>query len=137
MAVGNPQPLRRCTFLLVEDDADSRDTVRSLLEGLGAHVRVAADGLDGLVQLARGRPDAVLCDLIMPVLDGWGFARRMRGDPENASVILVAVTGREDAAVFMRSWEVGFDAHLVKPITPATLEAIVRRVARRCGERST
>jgi CheY-like chemotaxis protein len=71
-------PLRGRKILVVEDDHDGREVIRRLLELLGAQVVVAADGLEALVRLESLQPDAVLCDLGMPIVDGIEFARRMR-----------------------------------------------------------
>jgi CheY-like chemotaxis protein len=73
--------LRGRTVLVIEDDDDTREVVSRLVEALGATTVVAADGLEGLVQLERRRPDAVLCDLAMPIMNGIEFARRMRQKP--------------------------------------------------------
>jgi CheY-like chemotaxis protein len=65
-------------LLVIEDEADVRALFQERLEALGVRVVVAVDGADGLQQLERWRPDAVLCDLAMPVMDGVTFAARMR-----------------------------------------------------------
>jgi CheY-like chemotaxis protein len=93
--------LRGRTVLVIEDDDDTREVVSRLVEALGATTVVAADGLEGLVQLERRRPDAVLCDLAMPIMNGIEFARRMRQNPRYWGMLLIAVTGRERDADFM------------------------------------
>jgi CheY-like chemotaxis protein len=132
---GGLLPLRGCTILVVEDDDEVRNVARRLLESLGAYVVVAENGRDGLNRLATIRPDAVLCDLSMPVMDGLEFARRVRQDPRYRQVLLFAVTGWQDQADFLRTWEAGFDAHLVKPVTVEMLQALARRLSHR-GVRS-
>jgi len=126
--MGRSVLLRRRTILVIEDDDDTREVISRLLEVLGAGVVVARNGLEGLVQLERCRPDAVLCDLAMPIMDGIEFARQMRRNPRYRRVLLIAVTGRETDADFMDTWGAGFDGHLVKPLTPEALEAVARRV---------
>jgi CheY-like chemotaxis protein len=116
-------------ILVIEDDDDTRETIQRLLQALGAEVGVAADGLEGLVQLERRRPDAVLCDLGMPIMDGIEFARRMRQNPRYRRIILLAVTGRERQSDFVDTWGAGFDGHLVKPLTAEALDALVRRLS--------
>jgi CheY-like chemotaxis protein len=66
--------LRGRQILIIEDDAAQRETVQRLMEACGAHVVTTADGVEGLVQLERSHPDAVLCDLAMPIMDGMEFA---------------------------------------------------------------
>ncbi len=123
-------PLRGRTVLVIEDDDDHREVARRLLELLGARVVPAADGLEGLEQLERQKPDAVLCDLTMPIMDGIEFASQMRQRPKYRHVLLVAVTGRDSDADVLRTWNAGFDAHLVKPVTVEALRAIARRLSR-------
>jgi CheY-like chemotaxis protein len=122
-------PLCGRTLLVIEDDDDHREIVRRLLESLGAHVVLAADGLEGLAQLERRPPDAILCDLTMPIMDGLEFARRMRQDPRYRRVLLVALTGRGGSKAMSQTWIGGFDVHLVKPITIEALGTIAQRLS--------
>jgi CheY-like chemotaxis protein len=94
--------------------------IRRLVEPLGAHVVTAADGLDGLWQLERRPPDLVLCDLSMPIVDGFEFARRMR-----QRVLLVALTAPGGYQAVLQTWNGGgFDGDLVKPVTIEALRTI-------------
>src|SRR5262245_6529382 len=102
--MGRSVLLRRRTVLVIEDDDDTREVSSRVLEALGAGVVVARNGLEGLVQLDRRQPDAVLCDLAMPIMDGIEFARRMRQNPRYRHVLLIAVTGRERDADFLDTW---------------------------------
>jgi CheY-like chemotaxis protein len=126
-------PFHGRTILVVEDEIELGDQLRRLLEHLGARVWIARDGLDGLEQLASLPADAVLCDLALPVMDGLEFARRLRQNPRFRRTLLVAVTGRQDQEDFLRSWDAGFDAHLVKPLTMEMLQALARRLSTRCA----
>ena len=76
------------------------------------------------------RPDAVLCDLVMPVMNGLEFATRMRSDPHYRKVLLLAITGRASQADILETWRAGFDGHLMKPLTPEVLEGVVGRLTR-------
>jgi CheY-like chemotaxis protein len=99
----------------VEDNADSRETQRILLELLGHHVEVAADGIEGVKKALDGRPEVALIDIGLPGLDGYEVARRLR-KTLGGRVFLIAQTayGRpEDREHALR---VGFDVHLVKPV---------------------
>lgn len=128
------QPLIHSTILVIEDDREARESLRRVLEVLGARVLVAENGIDGLERLAGARVDAALCDLTMPVMDGLEFARRVRRTPRLRNLLLVAVTGRQEHQDFLRSWDAGFDAHLVKPVTTEMLLSIARRLAARCAD---
>jgi CheY-like chemotaxis protein len=119
-------PLR---VLVIEDNADMRTLVQTMLTGEGHRVEVADGGASGL-DLARSvRPDVVLVDIGLPDLDGYEVGRQIRAilDP---SVRLIAVTGYGQAQDRQRSREVGFDAHLVKPVSGQLLrEAMAARDA--------
>ncbi len=115
--------------LVIEDHDDMREALVLLLASLGARVLEAADGLAGLTELARGRPAVVFCDIMMPVMDGLQFARRVRQNPAYHQVLLIAVTAHDSPAVLTESWMAGFDGHLVKPVTGDQLASIARRLA--------
>ncbi len=113
--------------LLVEDNADAREMLRTLLELDGHHVEVAENGRRGLDLLLQERPDVALVDIGLPELDGYEVARRARQSLDNGDVYLVALTGygqqKDRAAVHAA----GFDEHLVKPVNPAELARILNR----------
>ena len=113
--------------LLVEDDPDHRELGRVLLTHLGARVDVAEDGERALEKMRQESPDLVLCDLLMPHMDGYAFARRVRRITDCAHVRLVALTSLRDDTAYIRTWSAGFDAHLEKPITLAKLHGIAER----------
>jgi CheY-like chemotaxis protein len=72
--------------------------------------------------------DVVFCGVTMPIMDGIEFACRMRQHSRYRRMLLVAVTGRDSQADIYRTWNAGFDAHLVKPVTVEALRAIARRL---------
>jgi CheY-like chemotaxis protein len=112
--------------LLVEDDPDSREMTRLMLEALGARVVTAEHGQAGLDALRIHAPDVALVDLMMPVMDGFVFAERVRHDPNYRSVRLVALTALTDEASFGQTRRIGFDGHLVKPITSSALDSLLQ-----------
>src|SRR4051794_25345449 len=106
--------------LIVEDQVDVRETLRLLLSLRGWEARAAADGLEGLQLALEWRPDAVVCDIGLPGMDGWRLGKQIR-ESLGASVRLVALTGYGLPADYQRSKEAGFEAHLVKPADPREL----------------
>jgi CheY-like chemotaxis protein len=120
-------PLKGVSVLVVEDHVDHRQLARTLLTHLGAKVDVAEDGEQGLEKICIECPDLVLCDLLMPLMGGYEFARRVRRMDRCANVRLVALTAGSDDTAYLRSWSAGFDAHLEKPITLAKLNAVAKR----------
>jgi two-component system response regulator len=120
-------PPRRRTILVIDDDADVRQVMQRQLVTLGFDVVVTTNGLDGLIQVEHMQPDLVLCDLSMPVMGGLEFARRMRRDPRNRDVRLVAVTGYKRETNLLDTLSVGYDGYVLKPITREMLARLVRR----------
>ena len=119
--------LEGVSVLVVEDHADHRELARALLTHLGARVDVAEDGQQGLQKIRKDCPNLVLCDLLMPEMDGYEVARRVRRIAKCAHARLVAVTALRDEAAYVLSWNAGFDAHLEKPLTLAKLNGIAER----------
>src|SRR5207302_1296869 len=87
-----------------EDHADSRELLREIVESFGATVVVAGDGEDALRKVARVRPGLVLCDLRMPLLDGFGFIDRLRRDPALSRTPVIAVTALGTETDVIRTW---------------------------------
>jgi RNA polymerase sigma-70 factor (ECF subfamily) len=126
------QPAATRTILVIDDDPVLRETMQRQLEMFGFRVVLAADGWEGLAVFARSRPDVVLCDLTMPVMDGLEFARRLRADRQHRQVPLLAVTSRMADTDILDTWRAGFDGHVLKPATGQALaDLIQRRIAGR------
>jgi two-component system, chemotaxis family, CheB/CheR fusion protein len=121
--------LRGVSVLVVEDDRDHRELAREMLTALGARVTVAVNGEEGVKRLIKeGCPDLVLCDLRMPVMDGYEFAREVRTHSPCRHVRLVALTALRDPIAYTRTWSAGYDAHLEKPLTVEKLEDLAGRL---------
>jgi signal transduction histidine kinase len=115
-AAADVPPLTRRRILLADDNADSVETLASVLRLLGHEVFSAANGRTALETAARCRPDVALLDIGMPLLDGYEVARQIRAQPWGRRVTLLALTGWGQEADRRRSQEAGFDSHLVKPL---------------------
>jgi CheY-like chemotaxis protein len=112
--------MKKATFLVIEDDDASRQLVTYLLEAAGHEVLAAENGSLGLsLALAKG-PDLILCDLQMPVMNGYEVARSLRSNGQWRVVPLIAVTAFSMPGDREKALEEGFDDHLAKPITPET-----------------
>ena len=101
--------------LVIEDNEDSRDMLRQLLENAGHEVHDAGDGPQGVDAALRLEPDVALIDVGLPELDGYEVARRIRSGTRR-DMLLVALTGYGLAEDRERALAAGFDLHLVKPI---------------------
>ena len=118
--------IMRKRIIVVDDNDDQSNSLALLLNMMGHTVRHAADGWEAIDQAREFCPDLMLIDIGMPGMDGYEVARRLRQQPETRTVRLVAQTGWGGDVDRERSREAGFDAHLVKPVTPATLEELLR-----------
>jgi signal transduction histidine kinase/CheY-like chemotaxis protein len=133
-AAGRPsRAADRCppaAVLLIEDNADARQTLRTLLELDGHRVDEAADGPSGVARAELMRPDVILIDIGLPSMSGYEVARCIRSK-RGAEPILVALTGYGQADDQRRSLEAGFDAHLTKPVFSDHLGEVLAALARR------
>jgi CheY-like chemotaxis protein len=116
--------------LIVDDDPLARRALRAVLERAGYHCEEASDGPQAMDQALRNPPRCVLLDLIMPGLDGFVVARRMRSDPRTRGAHLHCLTGRTDQEARTQALQAGFETYLVKPVSPRLLLEVVRREAR-------
>jgi len=124
-------PARPLHVVLIEDDVDTRETLRRVLELDGHEVQAAADGEEGVATALASRPEVIIVDIGLPRLDGYQVARRIRAALGGAP-LLIAVTGYGRAEDRRLSREAGFDVHLVKPVAPEQLTAALH--SRDAGE---
>jgi CheY-like chemotaxis protein len=113
------------TVLIVEDHDDAREMLALLLESRGFSVRAACDGESGVEQALDGSFSAAVVDIGLPGLDGYGVARRLRAEPLCGGMLLVALSGYGSQDDRRRSRAAGFDHHLVKPVEPDELCALL------------
>src|SRR5262249_18762070 len=132
-AVGPPPRLSGVGVLVVEDEADARELIRTVLEQLGAGVITAASADEALAVLDRERLDVLLSDIEMPGMDGYDFMRAVRGRPAHRggripAAALTAYARPEDKAAAIQA---GYQLHVAKPVQPAELAAVVSSLAGR------
>jgi CheY-like chemotaxis protein len=116
------------TILIAEDNAVNRELLRELLELRSYTVVEACDGSEALLRIEESKPDAVLLDLGMPVLDGFGTISKLRKNPSFASLPVLAVTAYAMQGDRQRVLDSGFDGYLSKPIDPAALDQELERL---------
>ncbi|HVL77059.1 MAG TPA: ATP-binding protein [Noviherbaspirillum sp.] len=111
--------------LVIDDNADARETLKSLLEAYGFCVDTAATGEEGLERLLARCHEIALVDIGLPGLDGFEVARKVRRAPSASHTRLVALTGYSGPETERRVVEAGFDLHLVKPVRATELQRII------------
>lgn len=117
---------RALRVLVVDDHADSADSLSLILIHLGHNVQTAYDGKIALAIARSFRPDVVLCDLGLPLMDGYEVARQLRELPETRDALLVALTGYGQEEDKNRSVKAGFHYHLIKPVGPESLQHVLK-----------
>ena len=120
-----PTPTRPLNVLVVDDNPDAADSMALVLRQAGHEARVAWNGEDAVAAAREARPDVVLLDLGMPCMNGFEAARRLREGPGGGPPVLVAVTGWGSEDDRRRTKAAGFAHHLVKPVNPADVLAIL------------
>ena len=113
-------------ILVVEDQEDNRQILRDLLGNAGYELIEAVDGEQALAAYAKQRPDLILMDIQLPIVDGYETTRRIRADPESKAIPIIAVTsyalvGDEDKAL-----AAGCNDYVTKPYSPRALLAKVQ-----------
>jgi signal transduction histidine kinase/ActR/RegA family two-component response regulator len=115
-------------ILIVDDNVDAADSIAMLLGMEGHQTRTVNTARAALLAVPDFEPDVVLLDIGLPEMDGYEVARRLRSHNGRHDIRLVAVTGYGQPGDRKRSQAAGFDEHLVKPVEPALLNELLRRV---------
>jgi two-component system, sensor histidine kinase len=113
------------SILIIEDNADVRSMLKTLLEFAGHRVEIAGDGLQGIEMIENQHPDVALVDIGLPALNGYELARKIRANENCQDVFLVALTGYSQPSDRQRALSSGFDAHLAKPVDLEQLRQIL------------
>ncbi len=116
------------TILLVEDNLHNRRIFQGVLAHAGFHVVEAEDGGKALASVAMERPDLILMDLSIPVVDGWECTRRLKADPGTRAIPIIALTAHAMRGDEERARGAGCDGYLSKPISPKRVVEEVKRV---------
>ena len=107
-------------ILVIEDDMASRELVTYLLTCAGYSLRSATNGAEGLRAVDAELPDLIICDLQMPVMNGFEVLQQLRADPKLRAITVIAVTAFSMSGDEDRALSAGFDDYFSKPINPQT-----------------
>jgi DNA-binding response OmpR family regulator len=108
--------------LIADDEEGIRVLCRVNLELTDLDVIEAADGAEALAKARSERPDVILLDVMMPIMDGWEVLHQLKADPETASIPVIMLTARTSEADQIRAWGEGVIDYLSKPFSPQLLE---------------
>jgi len=115
------------TALVLEDDDAVRTLIQKLLESDGFTVTTAADGLEGLMHLEQATPDVILCDMMMPNLDGMTFTKAIKKNAGTRNVPVIFLTAKTDTRTVAEGISAGAKFYLTKPFNHAELLQKVRK----------
>jgi two-component system, cell cycle response regulator DivK len=118
--------MSRC-ILVVEDQEDNRQIVRDLLTATDYEVMEAENGEEALAAVAKQRPDLILMDIQLPVMDGYEATRRIKADPALAAIPVIAVTSYSLSGDEEKARAAGCDDFVPKPFSPRQLLAKIRQ----------
>ena len=113
-------------ILVVEDQEDNRQILRDLLDSANFEMIEAENGEEALVAVAKRRPDLILMDIQLPILDGYEVTRRIRAEPAMRSVPIIAVTSYALSGDEAKARQAGCDDYVTKPYSPRQLLAKIR-----------
>ncbi len=102
-------------ILLIEDNKDVRENTAEILELAGYTVSTAADGKKGVEQVSKQKPDMIICDIMMPVLDGYGVLHMLSLNPDTASIPFIFLTAKAERSDLRKGMEMGADDYITKP----------------------
>ena len=119
------------TVLLVEDNEDNRIVYSTILQHFGYVVMEALNGEEGIAKARNERPDLILMDISIPVIDGWEATQVLKRDPETRAIPIIALTAHALASDREKAMEVGCDSYLAKPCEP---KAVVSEVEKFIGK---
>jgi two-component system cell cycle response regulator DivK len=115
-------------ILVVEDTEDNRQILRDPLGMAGYEMVEAHDGAQGVAMAAEHKPDLILMDIQMPVLDGYEATRRIKADPALAAIPIVAVTSYALSGDEQKARDAGCNDYIAKPYSPRQMLAKVREI---------
>jgi DNA-binding response OmpR family regulator len=124
-------------ILIIDDDIDTTRLVCLMFQNLGYQTVVANDGRQGLVKTSKEAPDLVLLDIMMPDMDGYEVARRLRNNPETTRIPILMFTAKSQADDKIIGYDAGADDYLTKPTHPSQLQAHVKALLKRSPKAET
>jgi len=114
-------------ILVVEDQEDNRQIIRDMLAATDYEITEAEDGEQALVAVAKERPDLILMDIQLPIMDGYEATRRIKADPALCSIPIIAVTSYALSGEAEKARDAGCDDYVPKPYSPRELLAKIRQ----------
>ncbi|MCA1595530.1 MAG: response regulator [Chloroflexi bacterium] len=115
-------------ILAVDDEKHIVRLVQVNLERAGYQVATAYDGVDALEKVKSEHPDMIVCDVMMPRMDGFEVLRHLKSDPATKDIPVIMLTAKAQDADVLKGWTSGVDCYLTKPFNPMELLSFVKRI---------
>jgi len=115
------------TILVIDDNTDYRTSFREVLEMENYKALEAENGQIGLQMIQSYRPDIILCDVEMPVMNGMDVLKKVKADPTLAKIPFVIISGQNDRELVQTAYDLGAEAYLTKPLPIKELLAVIVR----------
>ena len=123
-------------ILIIDDDLDTLRLVGLMLQRQGYQITAAHNGKQGLEKALEDTPNLILLDVMMPDMDGYEVARRLRGNPQTEKIPILMFTAKTQLDDKVAGFEVGADDYLTKPTHPSELQSHVKALLSRAGRTS-
>lgn len=111
----------KATILIIEDNPDVRENIQELLQLYGYDAQVAEDGKQGVIAAKEIRPDLIICDIMMPGLDGYGVLQILSRQPETSSIPFIFLTAKSEGSDVRKGMSMGADDYITKPFEESVL----------------
>ena len=115
-------------ILLVDDEKDIRDILRAILEHEGYSILEASDGSEGVEKASAEKPDLIILDIMMPVLDGFGAAEKLKTNKDTFGIPIIMLTAKDEPVDKERGLSLGVTSFIVKLFDLEELRTIVKEV---------
>lgn len=115
-------------ILVIDDDENIQDMLQVILAAKGYLVDIAYDGRQAISKLKQNRPDLLITDLTMPVMDGWALLIALKRDPSYASLPVLVITSSQEMQHVEKAKKMGVESYIVKPFEPEKVLRIVRHL---------
>ncbi len=115
-------------ILIADDDKAMRALLRVVLQKKGYEVTLASDGKEALRLLQKDIPDLVVLDVMMPKLNGWEVAKKIREDKKMSGLPIIMLTAKDEMIDKLMGFESGVNEYIVKPLKPASITAAVKKL---------
>ncbi|HOE97659.1 MAG TPA: response regulator [Candidatus Sumerlaeota bacterium] len=116
--------------LLADDEEDVKVVLKMFLESKGYDIVTAYDGLDAIDQARTHKPDVILLDIMMPLVDGFEVCRKLKGDPETAEIPIIMLSAASHAESVQKGLDAGAAEYLIKPFEPEQLVKVLEDVVK-------